>query len=234
MAALAVLGTCGCGGVAVPPHAKPLPEAIVAAWKKAGAEVCWIRVGKFGSMRSLPEKEGVAYDLPALRFSAWKAGVLATLPAPEEAFALFLNGTHVTDAGLKELAGLKGLKTLSLRGTHVTDAGLKELAGLKNLQWLNLSGTHVTDAGLKELAGLKGLKTLSLSGIRVTDAWLKELAGLKGLKTLDLSTTRVTDAGLKELAALKQLQHLYLRATQVTDAGLRELRKELPSCRIEH
>jgi hypothetical protein len=33
----------------------------------------------------------------------------------------------------------------------VTDAGLKELAGLKSLQSLDLSRTKVTDAGLKEL-----------------------------------------------------------------------------------
>ncbi|HWY86883.1 MAG TPA: sister chromatid cohesion protein PDS5, partial [Gemmataceae bacterium] len=38
-------------------------------------------------------------------------------------------------------------------GTHVRDAGLKALAGLKSLQTLNLEGTEVTDAGLKELAG---------------------------------------------------------------------------------
>ena len=44
----------------------------------------------------------------------------------------------MTDAGLKELAGLKSLQTLDLNGTQVTDAGLKELAGLKSLQTLNL------------------------------------------------------------------------------------------------
>ncbi|HEV3080227.1 MAG TPA: hypothetical protein VGY66_10625 [Gemmataceae bacterium] len=59
----------------------------------------------------------------------------------------------MTDAGLKELAGLKNLQTLELAGTAVTDTGLKELAGLKSLQRLNLTYTRVTDKGLKELAG---------------------------------------------------------------------------------
>ena len=45
----------------------------------------------------------------------------------------------------------------------MTDAGLKELAGLKSLQTLNLSNTKVTDAGLKELAGLKSLQALDLN-----------------------------------------------------------------------
>ena len=63
----------------------------------------------------------------------------------------------MTDAGLKELAGLKSLQTLDLGDTQVTDAGLKELAGLKSLQTLDLSDTKVTDAGLKELAGAEEL-----------------------------------------------------------------------------
>ena len=58
----------------------------------------------------------------------------------------------MTDAGLKELAGLK-LQNLVLYETKVTDAGLKELGGLKSLQSLDLGWTQLTD--LKELGGLK-------------------------------------------------------------------------------
>ena len=43
-----------------------------------------------------------------------------------------------------------------------SDAGLKDLAGLKNLTVLNLALTRVTDTGLKELAGLQQLETLAL------------------------------------------------------------------------
>ena len=86
-----------------------------------------------------------------------------------------LGGTTVTDAGLKELAGLKSLSTLYLDSTKVTDAGVKELAGLKNLTALDLFNTQVTDAGLKELAGLKNLTTLFLSNTQVTDAGVREL-----------------------------------------------------------
>ena len=39
-----------------------------------------------------------------------------------------LGGTEVTDAGLKELAALKGLQTLNLVGCKgVTDAGVADL-----------------------------------------------------------------------------------------------------------
>ena len=59
--------------------------------------------------------------------------------------------SKVTDAGLKELAGLKHLHKLDLFNTKVTDAGLKELAGLKSLRELRLIATKVTAAGVAEL-----------------------------------------------------------------------------------
>jgi internalin A len=136
-------------------------------------------------------------------------------------------------------AGYAHLQSLNLHDTKVTDAGLKELAGMKNLRKLNLSGCRsddrakVTDAGLKELAGHKNLQWLDLSYTQVTDAGLKELAGLKSLKELDLRVTKVTDAGLKELVALKNLQRLYIFATEATREGVAALQKELPKCIIE-
>jgi internalin A len=71
---------------------------------------------------------------------------------------LNLSNTKITDAGLKELAGLKNL--ITVHHGQITDAGLKELAALQNLQRLNLAATQITDAGLKELAALKNLQGL--------------------------------------------------------------------------
>jgi outer membrane lipoprotein-sorting protein len=157
---------------------------------------------------------------------------------------LNLQWAKVTDAGLKELAGLNHLRTLDLSETQVTDAGLKGLAGLKLKQltlsfpltdpglkhylaateppiWLDLLGAKVTDAGLKELAGLKTLKVLDLPA-QVTEEGLRGLAGLK-LKKLTLPFV-LTDVGLKHyLAAVEPPTTLNLRGTRVTDAGLKEL-----------
>ncbi len=119
-----------------------------------------------------------------------------------------------------------------LDGSTLTDAGLKELAGFKQLQSLSLSGTKVTDAGLKQLAGLTQLQTLMLECTNVTDAGLKELATLTQLHWLYLEGTTVTDTGLNELAVLKQLQVLSLEGTKVTDAGLKKSKVALPECCI--
>ena len=166
--------------------AQPLPTDVVSAWEKAGASVGWFgpaSTGRFGPDRrngywqfnTQREELDVARSVPTFKIHAWREGMLAKLPAPARAFGLDLSETHVTDAGLKELAGLKQLTTLDLFGTQVTDAGLKELAGLMQLTTLYLSETQVTDAGLKELAGLKQLTTLDLSYTRVTATGTAEL-----------------------------------------------------------
>jgi internalin A len=57
---------------------------------------------------------------------------------------------------------LKNLATIMLNGTQVTDAGLKELKNLKNLTWLDVSLTKVTDMGVKQLnKALPGCHILS-------------------------------------------------------------------------
>jgi hypothetical protein len=43
------------------------------------------------------------------------------------------------------------LSVLNLAATDVTDAGLEELAGLKGLTWLILGNTNVTQAGVRDL-----------------------------------------------------------------------------------
>jgi internalin A len=211
---------------------KPLPPKIVQAWRDAGSNVGWMNMN-LHLPRHLFEAEGEAkiprewWDrpraVPVFQFSEWEEGVLVKLSDPGAPFGLCLNLTKVTDAGLKELAGLKSLQALYLAETQVTDAGLKELANRKSLQILDVRGTKVTDAGLKELAGLESLQSLYLADCQVTDVGLKELAGLKSLQVLNLGHTKVTGAGLKELAGLKSLQALYLYDTAVTDLGLKDL-----------
>ena len=65
--------------------------------------------------------------IPAFRFLKWKDGVVAKLPVPEAPIGLDLSKTELMDAGLKELANLKNLTSLSLCDTKVTDAAVEEL-----------------------------------------------------------------------------------------------------------
>jgi hypothetical protein len=112
---------------------RPLPEHIVAAWKEAGASVCWAVANQSGFIGFVPEENSAPGALPAFRFVRWQADHPARLPDPATAFGLDLSDTRVTDAGLKELAGLRSLQLLNLHNTQVTDAGLKELIRLPKL-----------------------------------------------------------------------------------------------------
>ena len=55
----------------------------------------------------------------------------------------------MTDAGMKELAPFRNLRSLNLYSSKVTDTGLKELASFRHLEELKLRFTPVTDAGIK-------------------------------------------------------------------------------------
>lgn len=104
---------------------KPLPEAVVRAWKDAGAKVGWMTVDASGALAFVEKPEAGA--VPAFRFAKWKDGVVSKLPAPEAPFGLDLAKTEVTDTGLKELAALKRLTSLALCETKVTDDAVEAL-----------------------------------------------------------------------------------------------------------
>ena len=83
------------------------------------------------------------------------------------AVALMYN-PEVRDATLERVGKRDSATELYLQGTRITDDGLKQLSGLKNLQILHLEETGVTDAGLNHLTGLVNLKHLYLTDTKVT------------------------------------------------------------------
>ena len=132
----------------------------------------------------------------------------------------------VTDADVKRLAGLTGLRFLRFGGPQFTDKGLADLKDLTGLrfEWLALGDTQVTDAGLSHLAGMTRLRRLDLRGIKLTDAGLEHLRGLTRLERLGVSGTGITDAGLEQLKGLTELQYVGLEPTRMTDATLEHLK----------
>jgi hypothetical protein len=94
---------------------RPLPAKVVRAWQQAGAEAGWLRVEEHGGwwfFHPLDESPR-AGDMPGFRIRFWRAGFLSGLPAPQQPFGLDLGGAPVTDAELKELAGLKNLQKVA-------------------------------------------------------------------------------------------------------------------------
>jgi len=92
-----------------------------------------------------PDKPVIKVDLRRTRVTmpTWKSSRVYTAPT------LHLNGTGVTDAGLKHLKALTQLQYVNIGHAEIGDAGLEHLKGLTKLQTLVLDGTKVTEAGLK-------------------------------------------------------------------------------------
>ncbi len=107
--------------------------------------------------------------------TGWDQKDYSVLRQYPSAVVLQMANSDVTDATLIELKGLKQLRELDLNGSQVTDAGLKVLGQeLPALETLKLSGTAVTDAGLTEsLALMESLKRLDLRGTKVSPEVLK-------------------------------------------------------------
>jgi serine/threonine protein kinase/WD40 repeat protein/phage FluMu protein Com len=140
---------------------------------------------------------------------------------------------RITDAGLKNLVGLKNLNWLNLCRTTLTDAGMIHLKGLTSIENIGLWETGITDGGLESLVGFKKLKGLGMSNTKITDAGMVHLKGLTSIENLGLRDTSVTDAGLKHLAGLESLRGVELIRTKVTADGVKKLSTALPGCKIE-
>ena len=150
---------------------------------------------------------------------------LANFPQLEE---LWIQGSPVTDRGIRHLAALHRLKALQIRNAQVADAGyavLKELPALERLYLRDQGPTNqfrsgIGDSGLDFVATLSELKHLDLARSRVTDQGVAKLKGLLNLEVLDLSETRVHGDGLAELRDLPKLRQLRFKANEVTSAGV--------------
>jgi beta-lactamase regulating signal transducer with metallopeptidase domain len=148
-----------------------------------------------------------------------------------------------TAAGVKYLAALPKLRSVSLLSQTFDDAALGELARLPALRELATSGKF-TDDGLAALAANPELTTLIIAKTgdgQLTDASLVHLAKLTKLKQLDLTEVMsvaeqfavepviprhwaITDDGLRHLAALTELEELSIHVPHLTDACLVHLR----------
>jgi hypothetical protein len=107
---LLTLSACDRGRGAKAPG-KGLDHETMAAYQKLGGVY-----GEWG-------KEGAA--MPGFTFRTFPKAKLPQVTVP---FVLDLSHSDVTDAGLKDLAGLNNLAELHLEDTKVTPAGLSELS----------------------------------------------------------------------------------------------------------
>ncbi len=106
----------------------------------------------------------------------------------------------VTDDALLYVGKLSGLKELVLWDAPITDAGIKQLVGLKQLTHLDLAfATKLTTESLTQIVQFPNLERLSLAGTKVDDvSMLSKLAKLK-----ELQLGKLMPKGIEELKKAK-------------------------------
>ncbi|MFO0897050.1 MAG: hypothetical protein U0836_06415 [Pirellulales bacterium] len=238
---LAGLLLVGCGGCQKGPPA-PDPQAVAALQAKNRAEEKAEFLRQVAAGQDSFELMTKAADnswLEALKGKPIVALNLVSLPVTDEGIAhlagnpkmkkLLLEGTKMSDAGMRVVADMPELTVLTMNG-EITDEGLKPVAGLTNLVELMLSD-KVTDKGLPQLSRLTNLDSLGPLGPGVSGAGIDALFPLQKLTTLRFYNSNITDADLDKLARFPELTSLELTGTKITDAGLMKLAK-LPKLKV--
>lgn len=141
--------------------------------------------------------------------------------------SLDLEGSHISDVGVKHLQELHRLRDLWLFGIF-TDTGLQSIEGLTNLTRLWISSPNISDVGLKHLAHLSRLELLSLADTPINGSGLVHVETLVGIVELSLENTAIEDRALDHLMSLRNLESLHLTGTRVTVMRVEQLRKSLP------
>jgi beta-lactamase regulating signal transducer with metallopeptidase domain len=141
--------------------------------------------------------------------------------------------TPFTDKCIPYIQHLTGLKVLNLNGTAVTQQGLKLLSNMKQLEQITVPD-NLTNGGLAALVKIQSLKAIysqRLCRHRLTDQGIGLLRQLPHLEELELLGEGLTDKGLSHLSGLTSLNYLYLNAGRFSPEGFGYI-AAIPNLRI--
>ena len=169
-----------------------------------------------------------AADIRAGGETQWveDAGGVVIRDAAGRVTGVDLRSTWVTDSDLRKLLALPDLSYLNLSLTHITDQGMQEIKGLKGIVDLDLYfAEYVTDEGVAAIKDWKKLKRLNLHGTKASDTSLDHVSGISTLESLNVGSVMLTDVGLERLTILPNLKELTMGGNELGDAGLQALRQ---------
>lgn len=151
----------------------------------------------------------------------------ASLLRPSEYKILYLGYSGATDEILARIGKATELESLDLSGNPISDAGIKNLVGLKRLRYLSLERSAISDESASLFGNLSGLEELDVTSTAVTDEWVKEVSSAPNLIAFWLGGTRVSDLSVPSLMKMPALKQLDVRKSKITQSGMKNLQQKV-------
>jgi len=163
----------------------------------------------------------------------WRNRLYDLLGIPRPVRYLNLRGKQITDDDLARLKSLHRLELLSLDECSITDNGVREIAKVPTLRSLSLVACHgITDTSFIYIGRMRSLQYLDICWFlpKITGRNIEHLSALPNLATLHLvDCPAMSDDAVEALASLKQLDTLDIRGTAISEDGRRRLEIALPN-----
>lgn len=135
-----------------------------------------------------------------------------------------LNGSKVTNGGLKHLTKLTNLKSLDVRNSPVDKDGASAIGALTSLEALKVDGGEMTDEAVQALNPLSELRSLEIRSVRLSPGGWSQLTNHKKLEKLLILQSNITDATMAIIGRIDSLKELWLNDVSITDRGMVELK----------
>ncbi|AYL98277.1 FN3 associated domain-containing protein [Mucilaginibacter celer] len=148
-------------------------------------------------------------------------------PIKKQVVSLDLNKMPVKDVDLKIIAKFENLRKLILNFSDITGGGLKDLSGLKYLKSLSIAGVKLGSDDIKQIAALKNLAELAIWDTGLNPQDIKSLQKqnpklrlLTGFKD-DGRVMKLTSPQLKDAAIIFKQQYNLQLTNPIKGAEIR-------------
>lgn len=150
----------------------------------------------------------------------------APLAKNKSILKLNINGnSNISDTGIKAIAGMKQLMSLSAQSISAKEKGFYALAKLPALKSLNIAHTKPTDNGFKYLACSQSIETLNICNTGLSNKHLPSFISNESLRDLDASYNKISSKGAKMIHYLSRIKRLDLDKNEIGDHGAECLSK---------
>lgn len=187
-----------------PEKPKPKPEDLFADFQKLTPEK--VSDSELALVASLPESAAMVTEVTTTseEFGAEGIRILAQL---ENLETVSIGNATLRPADLKGLGNANSLKNISISASLADDSVVQSIANLPNLQGLDISSTKITPASAAHLVLMAGLTDLNLRHTQADDTLVSAIANLP-IRKLDIAQTRITNAAIPAVLGIKTLEEL--------------------------